>query len=466
MRPLKSYRTHIVETLRLAGPIAFAQVAYQTMALVDMAIVGRISSGELAVVSIGNALLFAVMCPITGIAMAIEPMASQAIGAKDPLRAWRSLQAGLASSIVMSMPLLLAATFSPTLLVWLGVDRNLLPTATRFILARLPSIPLWMIFLCLKSYLEARGHVKPLTIVAVIANIVNLVACLFLALGSGAFSYLGISHAPFALPALGAFGAGIATTFANLTLVLGALYAAHRARPTAVTWFAQRDALIPLSKQLIRVGLPIGLHFLTEFGVFGLSTLLAGRMGATTVAAHQIALGLSSFTFMVVIGVGNATAVRVGRAVGAQDPPEVFRAGIAGIGMGAAYMSACGLLFLTLARPLAQLFTSNRDLIETACVLIRIAAVFQIADGVQGVAAGALRGRSDTTFAFVINFVSHWFIGLPLALYLAFQVPIGVEGLWWGLTAGLYIAGATLVTRFTLTSQANAFNRPLNAPMT
>jgi MATE family multidrug resistance protein len=228
-----------------------------------------------------------------------------------------------------------------------------------------------------------------------------------------------------------------------------ALWSAWAARPAGATLLRGDTAEIRgAARTLARVGVPIGMQLLTEVGVFAFVTVLMGRLGATATAAHQIALGLASFTFMAVIGMGNATAVRVGRAVGAGDIGGPRRAGLIGVGLGAGYMLVCAAIFLAFPRQLAALFTNDPVVQDAAVVLLRIAAVFQIADGIQGVASGALRGAADTRFASWANVACHWGVGLPIALLLAFHLGYGAPGLWWGLSAGLFAVAAVLVTRF------------------
>jgi MATE family multidrug resistance protein len=201
-------------------------------------------------------------------------------------------------------------------------------------------------------------------------------------------------------------------------------------------------------RKLIRVGLPIGFQMLTEMGVFAVASLLLGRLGASVAAAHQIALGLCSFTFMAVIGMGAATAVRVGRAIGAGSQIGARRAGLTGIALTGLYMLGCALMFLAIPRPLAALFTPQEPVIDIAVSLLFVGAAFQIADGVQGAGAGALRGAGDSKFASWANVVCHWFIGLPVGCICCFTLGMGARGMWWGLSTGLFVVAAVTVIRF------------------
>jgi MATE family multidrug resistance protein len=440
-------RTEVRETLRLALPIAFAQVALMTMGLVDAAMVGRVSKTDLAAVSIGNSLAFAVVCTPMGVTMAVEPLASQAVGAGDPGRAWQSFRAGLVACLLLAVPTMLVGAASVHVLRLLRVDPAVVPAARSFVYARLPGMPMWLLFMAGKAYLEARGVTRPLLLGGWAANVLNVAVVGLLVFGDGA---LRAVHLPaMGLPALGSLGAGLGTTIANAVLAAVALVAAYRVRPEGATLLGgDRRALRETTAKLLRVGLPIGAQILTEAGVFTLVSLLAGRLSACTAAANQIALSLASYTFMGVLGISSATAVRVGRAIGVRDERGPRRAGLVGFGLVAVYMATCAAVFVALARPLARLFTPDPAVLDVAEQLIRIAAAFQLADGMQGVAGGALRGAADTRFASWANVACHWGVGLPLSMLFCFELGQGAPGLWWGLSTGLFVVATVLTARF------------------
>jgi MATE family multidrug resistance protein len=440
-------RAHeIRETLRLAVPIAFAQVALMTMGLVDAAMVGRVSAADLSAVSIGNALFFLMQCTPMGVTLAVEPLASQAVGAGDVERAWHSLRAGIAACLLLSVPTILLTALSPVLLGVLGVDPAVLPAARSFVLARLPGVPLWLLFMAGKAYLEARGLTRPMLIGGWLANVCNVVVVGLLVFGDGALVKLGLPA--MGLPALGSLGAGIGTSVSTGLLAAIALYAAWRARPEGASFLGGWTELADTTRKLLRVGVPIGLQLVTEAGVFTLVTVLAGRLGAQTSAAHQIGIGLASYTYMGVLGISSATAVRVGRAIGAGEEHGPRRAWLVGEGLVILYMGACGITFLVIPAPLARLFTPDPQVVAVAVKLLGIAAAFQVFDGIQGVAGGALRGAADTRFASWANIGCHWCVGLPLALVFGFTMHKGAIGLWWGLLVGLVAASVALAGRF------------------
>lgn len=440
-------REEIRETLRLAVPIAFAQVALMTMGLVDTALVGRVSKLDMAAVAIGNQLAFSALCAPMGVTMAVEPLASQAVGAGDPRRAWNALRAGIVACLLLCIPTMIAAALSPYALGLLGVSPDVIPAAKSFVYARIPGMPMWLLFMAAKAYLEALGITRPLFLGGWSTNVLNFVVVALLVFGDGA---LAAVHLPgIGLPALGSLGAGLGTSFSSTALAGIALWAAYKARPEGTSLLGgDREELVATTRKLMRVGVPMGLQILTEAGAFLLVGLLVGRLGEDTTSAHSIAMGLAAYTYMGVLGISSATAVRVGRAIGARDEGGPRRAGNVGLGLVVLYMSCCATIFVFFARPLARIFTPDVAVQDLAVPLIRIAAAFQIVDGLQGVAGGALRGAADTRFASWANVACHWFIGLPTALIFGFALGYGAKGLWWGLCTGLVVVAAVLTLRF------------------
>jgi MATE family multidrug resistance protein len=200
--------------------------------------------------------------------------------------------------------------------------------------------------------------------------------------------------------------------------------------------------------EVLRYGLPVGGHLFAEVGIFGLATVLAAHMGKLPAAAHSVALNLASFTFSGAVGIGAATAVRVGHAIGAGDRSLARRRGLLGLRIGLAVMSVFAATFLIAPGALAGLFSDRAQVIAATIPLLQIAALFQLSDGAQAIAAGALRGIGDTRATFVGNVLGHYGVGLVISLSLAFGAGLGAPGLWWGLSAGLTATAAYLVQRF------------------
>ena len=414
--------------LRLALPIAFTQAGYALMGLIDTAVVGRLGAAALGAIGLANGLYFGVAVVGLGLMMGLDPLFAQALGAGDEKRARALIWQGLWLSVAVTLALALPIAALPYLLEPAGIEPVVAHEARLFLWLRLPGLWPLLAFAGLRAYLQAAGRLRALVIATVVANLANLGLDIVFVFGR------------FGLPALGAPGAGLATSIcAFLQLGIVALVA-HGGPPT-------RPRTADLRKAL-SVGIPVGLQMGAEVGVFALVGLLAGRLGARALAAHQIAISLASFTFCAAVGVGQAGSVRVGWAVGARDTPAARRAGLIAFGGGAGIMSVSALLFWLVPGPLARLLTNQQDIIAASVPLLAVCAFFQLSDGIQGVGAGILRGAGDTRFPFLANLVGHYAIGLPVAIALGLWLGMGVIGLWWGLCAGLTAVAIALLTRF------------------
>jgi MATE family multidrug resistance protein len=202
-------------------------------------------------------------------------------------------------------------------------------------------------------------------------------------------------------------------------------------------------------RQLVRLGLPAALHIFLEVGIFGTATALAGTLGAVALAAHQIAMHTASLTFMVPLGIASAAAVRVGQAIGRGDPAGASRAGWTAIVLGASFMTLCGLAFLAVPQWLVRFYTQDVEVVALGSIILMVAAFFQLFDGIQGVAIGALRGTGDTRTAALVHLICDWVIGLPVAWYFCFRCGWGAPGLWVGLSLAMILAGIFLLLAWT-----------------
>jgi MATE family multidrug resistance protein len=250
------------------------------------------------------------------------------------------------------------------------------------------------------------------------------------------------------IPALGVVGAGIANSITSVLRLLVVVFAAARMSPTAGRWSRWREAFsFDDLARIVRIGLPIGMQMALEIGVFTLAAFAMGQLGARQLAAHQLTLQASSVTFNFMVGMASGCAVLVGQRIGAEDRIGARRAGVVALRTSLLVMAGTGALFLFAGESLAALLTTDVEVIGAAVVLFQIAAAFQLSDGLQAVASGALRGAGDTRATFIIHAVSHWGVGAPMVLC-AVAFGAGAAGVWWGLTAGLTVAAVLLVWRF------------------
>lgn len=424
--------------IRLAVPLAAQQLGFQLMGTVDAALLGRYSDTALAAAGVGNNLLFAITSVGYGIVMGLDTVLPQAVGAQRHDRARRSLGAGLRLAMLIGLGCTLIVLATPGLLQLADVPDDVVRDARLYIDLRAIGIAPFLLSIALRSYLAAHNITRPLIVAMVLGNLANAGLDLALIYGLGP------------IPALGVAGAAIATVSVQLA-ILAIYHAAARAvgerhaGPASATDRVSDRADLA---EILRYGLPVGGHLFAEIGIFGLATVLAAHMGTVPAAGHSIALNLASFTFSCALGVGAATAVRVGHAIGAGDRALARRRGLYGLRIGLAVMAVFAAVFVIAARPLAGLFTDRAVVVAATIPLLQIAALFQLSDGTQAIAAGALRGIGDTRATFVGNVIGHYGVGLAISLTLAFGAGLGAPGLWWGLSAGLTATAAYLVLRF------------------
>ncbi len=411
--------------IRLALPLAAQQLGFQLMGTVDAALLGRYDDSALAAAGVGNSVLFAVTSIGMGVVMGLDTVLPQAVGAQRTDAARRSLAAGLRLAMLIGVGCTLVVLASPALLTLADVPPDVIRDARLYVDLRAIGIPPFLLAIALRSYLAAHHITRPLIAAVVLGNLVNAGLDVVLIYGAGP------------LPPLGVAGAAIATVSVQLAIV-----AIYRAGARAIEGSSERPASTRADVvEILRYGAPIGGHLFAEIGVFGVATVLAAHLGKLPAAAHSIALNLASFTFSCAVGIGSATSVRVGHAIGAGDRRL-------GLRLGLAVMAVFAAAFLIAPRALAGLFTDSAPVIAQAVPLLQIAALFQLSDGSQAIAAGALRGIGNTRATFVGNVIGHYGVGLAISLALAFGAGLGAPGLWWGLSAGLTATALYLVQRF------------------
>lgn len=416
------------------------------MSLVDTAVIGRVSVNDLAGAGMGRSIGFTSVVVGMGVATALEPLAAQAVGAREHGRAWQSFVTTLRAVMLLWAPSMAVAFAVTCALPPLGVDAAVVSRVRLYLLGQAPGFAFMLAFLSAKTFLQAHGKTGPALVGSVVANVINVFVSNLLVRGDDALRSVGLPGV--GLPALGALGGGIAFSIASLVLAGFVAAPTWRYRPALEE--ASRGPDLVAEKVLLarvyRLGVPVGLQMLAEMGIFSLVALLSGALGPEVASAHQVAIGMAAFTFMGALGVSGATAVRVGHAIGAGRSPR--RAGLLGILLGGAVMIVGAAAFLAFPRVLVGAFTHDERVLAIGVDLVRIAALFQLFDGVQVVAAGALRGAGDVRFPFVANVVAHWLVGFPIALTLGFVLHGGARGLWWGLTAGLVVVSVALAARF------------------
>jgi MATE family multidrug resistance protein len=438
-----TFRATTRDLLGLALPVTTVQVGMMTMGVVDTAMMGRVGAADLAAVAIGSLYFFLISIIGQGILMALDPVIAQGAGANDHAAVARGVQRGLILAALLGVITSLLHFPAEPVLALLRQPPDVVPLAGDYVLALVPGILPFFVFTVFRQSLQALHETRPLVITIVVANLVNVF-----------FNWVFI-FGNLGMPALGARGAGYATSVTRFLMMVGLL---------GVAWPLLRPLIFPVHREsferaplirLLRIGIPIGLHHELEFGAFGAIALLMGTLGTIEVAAHQIAINIAALTFMVPLGVGSASAVLVGRAVGREAPDDARRAAVASLGVGVGFMMTSAAVMLLFPGALAGLYTDLSDVLVLATTLIPIAGAFQIFDGTQAVSAGTLRGLGDTRVPMLIGLVGFWLIGLPVSAVLGFWAGLGPIGLWWGLVAGLGVVAFLLLARMRVRFRGN-----------
>jgi len=429
-------RRELGPMLALAAPVVMAELGWVTMGMVDTIMVGGLGADAIGAVGLASMLFIAVAIFAMGLLLGLDPLVAQAYGASRLDDCHRWLVDGLWLCALITVPMIAVLLgLDASLGAW-GMPADVLNLTRPYLQILTWSLPPLLGYVACRRYLQGLGIVRPVMVALIVANIVNAVANWILIYGH------------FGAPAMGVRGSAWATLTARIFMAAWLFGIVVRSDGNREPRLRDTRFRLDLSRQrrLFALGLPAAGQAVLEVGVFAAATGLAARVSAHALAAHQIALNMAAFTFMVPFGLASAAAVRVGHAVGRQDPRGVAGAGWTAIGIGVAFMSTAAIVFLTMPVPLIRAFTSDPDVVRTGVALLFVAAVFQLFDGLQGVTTGVLRGLADTRTPMIWNLVGHWFLGLPLGYVLCFPAGLGVVGLWWGLSVGLMVCGLALVT--------------------
>ncbi len=423
--------TEARQLFRLAVPVIVSQVGAMTMGIVDSMIVGRFSSIELAGVAAGNSIFWTIVMIGFGLLHGMDPIVSEAHGKGDPAIADRCLGSALRLGFWFSLiatPIILVIANN----LWItGATDDVIEAASPFLSTLAFSLWPLMIYGALQRYWQGFEIALPFTLTVILANAINWI---------GNYAFVP-GH--WGLPALGATGAAIATGVCRIFCLALALGISHfylkKQRPEALAhlWKLVRDKDPEMDKRLFRLGVPASLQILLEVFAFSFTTIMATRLGAQILATHHIVLNIASFAFMFPLGLSSAIAVRVGYHRGRNDAKNALHAGWLGIACAFCIMASSSVILFLFPETLLGFFTKDPEVIRTGATVIFLCVLFQVFDGVQVASAGALRGLGDTKTALYTNLIAHYGIGLPSGMYLAFQMGMGLRGLWIGLALGL-----------------------------
>lgn len=437
-RKLRPWTREIAPTLKLAFPIMAGMVSHMLMGLADTVMVGHVGVTPLAASSFVNLLLHP---PITfglGLLSAVAILTSQAFGAKNAAQAGEALRNGLIASVAFGLIVAVLAHLLLPNLHRFGQQPAVVEESRAYLIICGWSVIPALIAHAAKQFSEALNRAWHPNFILLAGVALNVFLNWILIYGN-----LGA-------PALGLAGAGWATLIARIVvaiLMLVYLALSPELKPFLPNeWFARPHTV--RFKRLLTLGGPVGTQHLLEVSAFAFAALMMGWISAEALAAHQIAITCAATTFMFMVGLGMAVCIRVGHAFGAGKYKRTRRIGFVGLLLAVVGMSLFGAMFITARYPLARAFTSDPEVVRLTALFFIVAALFQIADGVQVTAMSALRGLSDVKIPAYVAILAYWVIAVPVGYVLAFRADYGPVGIWIALAAGLAIAAATLTWRF------------------
>lgn len=443
MLQMREIRQEFQPMLRLAIPLVLTELGWLCMAFVDTVMVGRLPDSAIAIgaVSLGSTLFYTIGIFGSGIMLGLDTLVAQAYGAGKLEECHRTLWNALYLALFLTPILMGVVLACLPLFPHFGLEPALVAQTVPFLKALVWSTLPLAVYFVLRRYLQSMGIVKPVVFALVSANLVNLLGNWLLVYG-----HMG-------MPRLGVTGSGWSTCISRvyMALILAAAAVYYDRKRNSGLWLAARKLELQRIGKLLRLGFPAASQLLFEIGGFTFATFLIGKLGPVPLAGHQIALNVASFTYMVPLGISSAAAVRVGHAAGARDVHAAARAGWMALLFGACFMACSGLCLFVFNHGIARIYTPDPVVVSAGATLLIVAAVFQLFDGLQVAATGALRGAGNTRTPMLANLFGYWIIGLPLGGLLCFKLRLGAVGMWAGLCLALMIIGSALLVAWHMT---------------
>lgn len=435
---MNSLGFHYKKNLQLAVPVMIGQLGHITVSVADSVMVGQLGTIPLAAAALANSLFSIFMVFGIGVAFGLTPLVANADGKKG-----RHLQAVLLHhsfwlNLFLSLGLMILIAALAPLLPYMGQDAEVVPLTLPYLMIINTSMVPLLLFLTFKQFAEGLSDTRTAMVISVLCNLLNV----FL-------NYLLI-YGNFGFPELGLNGAGWATLISRVLMMLAMAWYVMRHRqfaPFSLYLFKRRIRPKVLYR-LLAIGIPSGLQYIFEVSAFALAAVFAGMISAVALAAHHIAINIASVSYMAATGLGAAASVRVGNQMGRRDPQTLRMASKTIFQMTIMWMGFAGLVILTFRESLAGYYSHDPVVLALAAKMLIVVVVFQLSDGLQAVALGALRGFQDVRIPTVITFVVYWALTLPVAYVLSQFTTLGVMGIWYALAGGLTISAVLLLVRF------------------
>lgn len=449
-------KQEIYQTIHLALPLVAALLAQVSMEFVDTIMLGQLGPIALAAGGLGSAIYVAFFVCCLGVIIAIGTSVAHEYGKQQLETVSHIGRQGLWLALILSIPSMIILWFFPTLLVYLGQSVEVAEVTSHFLRSLLWAFFPSLGFFALREFIAGLARPYIVMFISLIAVPIN------------AFLNYILMYGKFGFPRLGVAGVGYATAISQLLmficLILYIFFKSHFKTYKLFNRFELPD--LKKLKELFSLGWPIGITLLFEIGLFSITALLMGHLGTDQLAAHQIAIQTISVVYMIPLGVSQATMLRVGHAMGADDPYRAKKIAHIGLSVGLLIAVCTGVLLWMFSFQIADLFLDshlkeNYLVIQYAVLFLKVAALFQLVDVVQSVTNGALRGLKDTFIPMLLGLATYWGVGLASGYLLAFQGGEGGVGLWFGLALGIGSSALCLYGRFYWKINQNIQNLPL-----
>lgn len=434
-----SRRTELHALLKLAGPLIINNLAIASIHFADAVMAGRLGAETLAAVAVGGSVWMIGFISCMGILMAVSPIVSRLYGAGEQREAGRYIrQAAWLSQILAFMIFAAAYAFVEPVLTFIAIDAGFRGMTVGYVEAIMFGMPAMGIFLVCRFTTEAIGETRPI----MYASLLSLCCNVF---GNWVFMYGNLG-----MPAMGAVGCGLSSAISISVMAIALGIHVTRGAKYKPLGILEKFSPVrwPEIREILGLGVPIAVTITAEAGLFSAVAILTGTISAEVAAAHQISINFASTMFMIPLALSSALTVRVGHALGARDYAAARLRGWLGIVACGSFMSVAALFLLLFRDSVVDLYTNDTSVRDIAVGMLLMAAIFQVADGVQIGAAGALRGYKDTRLPMVINTFAYWVLAFPLAYLAAVTYRAPPQYIWGGFVIGLTVAATMLTFRF------------------
>ena len=432
------FRKHFHKNLSLAYPVMLSHLGQVTVQVADNMMVGRIGREPLAGASFANSIFVIFLVMGIGMSFAITPMTAQADGEKNTTKITEILKHGFLINIIYGM-LLTAILLSGTDLLWyFNQPKIVVELAMPYLGILAISLVPFMAFQTFRQFADGLGYTKQSMYITITGNILNIILNYIFIFGK-----LGVEP-------MGLYGAGLATMISRVTMAILMISFVYMNKRFAKYWevFKIRYFSRKIIMDNLRLGFPMSFQFIFEVSTFSMAAIMIGWLGTVPLAAHQIAINMASITYMIALGLSSAATIRVANQLGQKDYKTLRNAALTCFIMAIAFMSVTATFFILARNFIPHLYISDSEVIMQAAILLIVAGLFQLSDGIQVIGLGALRGMSDVKIPTIITLIAYWLIGLPLGYFFGFTLSQGALGVWYGLLAGLTIAAILLFIRF------------------